>query len=79
MHTEVDIVALALNQQLWAILRGIQLYKLTRVGLLHLDQSRIQDPEGARYPEHRCEIRWPIQPVPSLPAYIPPNSDIPPY
>jgi hypothetical protein len=35
---------------------------MRRSGLIELDSYRIQDPKfGARYPEHRCGVRWPAR------------------
>lgn len=58
---EVEFVPLDLGQQVWAIVRKIELYCLRRSGLVHMDAMRLQNPPGAVYPQHRCDVVWPKQ------------------
>lgn len=80
MHTEVDLTQLDQAQALLAIVCGLQLYCLTRTGLVHLDRDRLQDPRFAgRLPEHRCLTVWQSK-VPGAGPVLPPSkSDTPPY
>lgn len=60
LHTRADMVQLDDQQSLLAIIAGLQLYSLTRTGLVHLDVYRLQDPKFAgRLPQHRCGTVWP--------------------
>lgn len=59
LKAEVEFVVLDTSQQLWAVLQGIELYCIRRIGLIHLDRHRLSQPMGAVYPQHRCDIVWP--------------------
>lgn len=80
MHVTVDLTPLDAEQALMAILVGVELYGLSRTGLIHLDPWRMGDPRFAvRYPAHRCGSTWPNRSVQSGPR---PNVDRnapPPY
>ena len=58
IHSEAELNPIDQGQQIQAILLRISLYNISRTGLVELDQSRLQAPRGAIYPEHRCDVRW---------------------
>lgn len=77
LKVQVEFVPLDRGQQLWAILNGIELYAITRNGLVHLPAWRMSDPRfPARYPAHRCDVNWP---KPMGAVHRPSRQDIPPY
>lgn len=59
LKAEIEFTVLDMGQQIWAIVQGIDLYCLRRSGLVYMDASRLADPPGAIYPQHRCDIAWP--------------------
>lgn len=80
MHVQIGLVALDIVQQQIATLGRMRLYALTRTGLIELDAYRLQDPKfGARYAEHRCNIRWESRLTRGGPVQMGSTSDIPPY
>ncbi len=77
MLAEVEFVPLDLGQQLWAIMNKIELYCIRRSGLVHMDACRLGGRRfGAIYPQHRCEVRWPI---PAPEDHSEHQKAIPPY
>lgn len=61
VKAEVEFVVLDPGQAVWAILHGIELYCIRRTGLVHMDAMRLSGPRlGCLYPQHRCDIKWPI-------------------
>ena len=80
IHVKVGLVALDLVQQQIATIGRLRLYALTRTGLVELDRYRLRDPKfGARYAEHRCDIRWESRLPPGGPVGIGSTSDVPLY
>jgi hypothetical protein len=76
LKAEVEFSVLDLGQQIWAITHGIELYCIRRSGLVHMDQSRLSQPPGAVYPQHRCEVTWP-KVLGEVRRIV--KSDVPPY
>ncbi len=77
---EVEFVALDLGQQVWATLNGIKLYWVWRTGLVYLDASRLSGPpKGGVYPQHRCDVRWPIPPPKSVVRFRSDPNEQPPF
>ena len=61
MKAEVELGCLDTGQALWAVVNDLQLYCLRRSGLVHMDSVRLSGKHPGRlYPQHRCEIRWPV-------------------
>ena len=77
LKAEVEFVALDWSQQMWAVLNHIELYCIRRIGLIHLDRTRLSDPIGAVYPQHRCDVVWP-RPA-GVQVRIPRRSDAIPF
>jgi hypothetical protein len=59
LKAEVEFTVLDLGQQIWAITQKIELYCIRRSGLVYMDASRLSQPPGAIYPQHKCHITWP--------------------
>ena len=77
---EVEFVALDQGQQLWAILNRIQLYWIWRTGLVRLDASRLSgEPRGKVYPQHRCDVGWPLPPPKSVVRFRSDPNEKPPF
>lgn len=75
---EVELTVLDLGQKLWAITRRIELFVITRTGLVGMDQSRIHDPRySALMPQHYCHVKWPVPPP--APFVNSQATSIPPY
>jgi hypothetical protein len=79
IHVQADLTPLDSGQAMIAVLSRIQLFCLTRTGLVHLDQSRIQAPFGAIYPEHRHGLVWPVKLQGGGAWLAPQTDDSPPY
>lgn len=80
IHAEVDLVALDAQQVIMAMMVKLDLYCLTRTGLVYMDPSRVQDPRFAsRLPEHRCAMRWEAKLQGAGPIVPPVQTDTPPY
>lgn len=61
VKAEIEFVVLDQGQALWAILNRIELYIIRRTGLVHMDALRMSGNNlGRLYPQHRCDIRWPV-------------------
>lgn len=75
-----DPTALDRPQQIQAALLGLQLYWITRTGLVHVDQSRARaNHRHPTAPEHRCTLVWPTNtnnPTTPQPTR---HTDQPPY
>lgn len=76
LKAEVEFSVLDLGQQIWAITHQIALYSIRRSGLVYLDASRLQEPPGAVYPQHRCDVIWP-KVLGEVQKML--KSDVPPY
>lgn len=79
LRARLDPVSLSQPHQVLAILLRIPLYRLTRLGPVYLDESRIKSAhEYPVHPGHRHDIQWPV-----TTSYIPrqplPLSDTPPF
>lgn len=59
MHVQAEFVALDPVQRVLVTLMGLRMFALTRTGLVHLDDYRLQDSRFVTYyPEHRCGVSW---------------------
>jgi hypothetical protein len=78
LKAEVEFVALDIGQAVWATLNRIELYCIRRVGLVHMDSSRLAGGSalGQLYPQHHCHIQWPKK---TGPVRRSARSDVPPY
>lgn len=77
LKAEIELHSLDTLQILWAISRGIELYVMRRRGLIHMDTLRLSGPRlGALYPQHRCDIVWPVVTKPPVISLRP---DVPLY
>jgi hypothetical protein len=80
IHSEVDMVQLDDSQSLLALIAGLQLFSMTRTGLVHLDRYRLEDPRfSGRLPEHRCNIRWESNIPGAGPVTPTSRTETPPY
>lgn len=60
VKAEVEFVALDQGQAIWATLQGIELFVIRRSGLWRMDAMRLTDNLGRLYPQHRCDVKWPV-------------------
>jgi hypothetical protein len=59
IHAEVEFVVLDPTQSVLAKIAGLELYALTRTGLVQLDDYRLRDERfSSKYPEHQCGVVW---------------------
>lgn len=80
IHVEVDFVQLDPGQAIVAALTGIQLYSISRIGVVYLDECRLTDPRfSGRQPEHRCDIVWESKVAGAGRGSTPVVNDTPPY
>lgn len=79
IHVKVDLTPIDGAQAMLAVLTRTQLYCLLRTGLIHMDQSRITEPPGALYPEHRHGVVWPSKVQGGGAWSASPSHDTPPY
>lgn len=60
IRVSVEFTTLDTMQALWATFQRIELYCITRTGLVHMDSTRLAGRRpGALHPEHRCNVVWP--------------------
>jgi hypothetical protein len=80
MHVKADLTQLSPRLALIAAITNVQMYSLTRTGLVHLDKYRLQDLRfQGRLPEHRCGVVWPAEVEGAGPVQSSRHSDTPPY
>lgn len=79
LHVTVDLTPLHITQAMSAVLLRLELYCITRTGLLHMDPWRITEPPGELYAAHRCGHVWPRVTPGAGYRPKPPLSEIPPF
>lgn len=80
IHVKADLATLGPTEALFACMAGLQLYSMTRIGLVHLDRYRLEDSKfSGRLPEHRCGVVWPVPEVGATRVQQGVSLDNPPY